>query len=123
MHILCKHAIEQVKRFGGIADKVEDFVEKSHQVGKKLDALVARMQSQCFRQQELVKIRRQWLSSDPAVSKNICHIHQSKKRKPRDLRYVNVKETKTKSLIKVKREKRQRVMQTLFDDLDQGIIS
>ena len=123
MHILCNHTIKQVKRFGGIADKVEDFVEKSHQVGNKLDALVARMQSQCFRQQELVKIRRQWLSSDPAVSKQICHIHQSKKRKPRDLRYVNVKETKTKSLIKVKREKRQRVMQTLFDDLDQGTIS
>ena len=34
MHILCNHTIKQVKRFGGIADKVEDFVEKSHQVGK-----------------------------------------------------------------------------------------
>ena len=123
MHILTYHTIEQVIRFGGIADKVEDFIEKSHQIGKRLDHLVARMNSQSFRQQELVKIRRQWLTTNPSVSKKICHIHQSKKRKPRDLRYVNVKETKTKSLIKVKREKRQRVMQTLFDDLHQGTIS
>ena len=60
--------------------RVEDFVEKSHQIGKRLDYLVARMKSQCFRQQELVKIRRQWLTSNPSVSKRIATIHRQKKR-------------------------------------------
>ena len=41
MHILLEHTVEQVIRFGGISDKVEDFVEKSHQIGKRLDYLVA----------------------------------------------------------------------------------
>ena len=50
MHILVHHTVDQIIWFDGIADKVEDFVEKSHQFGKKLDYLVARMNSQCFRQ-------------------------------------------------------------------------
>ena len=58
MHILTNHTIDQVIQFGGIVDKVEDFVEKFHQTGKRLDHLVAQMNSQCFRQKELVKIRR-----------------------------------------------------------------
>ena len=47
-HILFVHAVEQVRRFGGIADLVEDFIEKAHQTGKKLDHLVAQMCSQGF---------------------------------------------------------------------------
>lgn len=58
-HILIAHTIDQMVMYDGIADKVEDFVEKSHQVGKRLDHLVARMKTQSFEQQELVKIRRQ----------------------------------------------------------------
>ena len=33
-HIIFKHTVQQYELFGGIADKVEDFVEKAHQVGK-----------------------------------------------------------------------------------------
>ena len=66
-HILFDHTIEQVVKRKGIADLAEDFVEKSHQAGKRLDHLVSRMNSQCFCQQELVKIRRRWLKSDPQI--------------------------------------------------------
>ena len=71
IHILFDHAIFQVCFFKGIADLVEDFIKKSHQIGKKLDHLVAWMSSQSFFQQGLVKIRRKWLQSDPSVENQI----------------------------------------------------
>ena len=61
-------------------DMVEDFVEKAHQEGKKLDHLVARMCSQSFRQQELAKIRRKWLEKDPDVLVQIDKVQTSSKR-------------------------------------------
>ena len=51
--ILTTYTIKQIKRIGGIADKVKDFVVNPHQVSNKLDELVAHIKSQCFCQQEL----------------------------------------------------------------------
>ena len=31
------HTLQQIVDFDGIAEKVEDYVERAHQVGKKLD--------------------------------------------------------------------------------------
>ena len=106
------HTIVQIIRLGGIGDKVEDFVENPHQEGKKLDHLVARMRSQCFRQQELVKILRKWLSNDPTISSRIVTVNENKKRK-----FQKVPSLKSKKVIKVmvKAEKRQKVMDRLFD--------
>ena len=112
-HILITHTIEQVIRFGGISDKVEDFVEKAHQIGKKLDHLVARMNSRCFCQQELVKIRRQWLTNNPQVANQLHSIKQLRKRKIRHIPSLTKKEIKAK----VKSEKRQKVMETLFNKI------
>ena len=109
-HILVTHTVEQVIRFDGIADKVEDFVEKAHQIGKKLDHLVARMNSRCFRQQEMVKIRRQWLANDPLITKQLKTISQSRKRKLNNIPSLTKKEIKAK----VKLEKRRKIMKTLF---------
>ena len=81
LHILFDHTIEQVELFGGIADLVKDFVEKYHQIGKKLDYLVARMSVQSFRQQEMVKIRRQWLATNPLVHNQIYKVTESRKHK------------------------------------------
>ena len=64
-HILTRHTIEQVRQFGGIADLEEDFIEKSHQLGNKLDHYVATMSNKGYEQQELAKVRRQWLPNDP----------------------------------------------------------
>ena len=116
MHILLKHTVDQVEWFGGIADKVEDFVEKSHQFGNKLNYLVARMKSQCFRQQELVKIRRQWLTSNPSVSKRIATVHKSNKRKRLQLTESPSNLHSSKIIkAKVKTEKRLKVLKSLFD--------
>ena len=32
MHILTRHTLDQLIMFGGIVDKVEDFVEKAHHI-------------------------------------------------------------------------------------------
>ena len=105
-HILFNHTIDQVRRFGGIADMAEDFVEKSHQTGKRLDHLIARMSSQCFRQQELVKIRRQWLSNDPSVLKQMQCVAVSSKRAVRTTNSPKRKKGAIKKEAKIlKREK------------------
>ena len=112
VHILFIHAMVQVHHFGGIADLVEDFIEKSYQIGKKLDHLVARMSSQGFCKQELVKIRRQWLSNDPAVLQQLATVQQSRKRNSKHSPSIKI----TKSMIArdTKRVKRERVQLT-FD--------
>ena len=114
MHILTCHTVEQVRLYGGIADKVEDFLEKSHQIGKKLDHLVARMSHQSFRQQEMVKIRRQWLTSDPSVSNQLQSVHLRQKRQRSTSRKRKL--TKTETLKKVKMEKRKETMTKLSSD-------
>ena len=106
-HILFVHAVEQVRRFGGIADLVEDFIEKAHQTGKQLDHLVARMCSQGFRQQELVKIRRQWLQSDPLVFRQVSKIRETRRRKFKNI--PSGRNTKCNRIKKIKSEKRQQI--------------
>ena len=69
-YILLFRTLDQIDRFGGIADLVEDFIEKFHQT----DHLVVQMSSQCFRQQELCKIRRQCLSNNPFVQTQIATV-------------------------------------------------
>ena len=86
---------------------VEDFIERAHQIGKKLDHLVARMRSQGFQKQELAKIRRQWLSNDPEVLKQQSKVNNSRKRKIADSPFV--KTTKIVKAREVKRVKRERV--------------
>ena len=88
-----------------------DFVEKFHQVFKRLDYLVARMSAKSFRQQEMVKIRRQWLTSNPLVCNHIDSVNMQRKRNINDL--PNIQRTKKLSAIKqerkrVKREKTER---------------
>lgn len=54
-HAFFVHGIDQMERFDGIADKVEDFLEKAHQTGKKLNNLTVRM-PQKFEQKQRTQI-------------------------------------------------------------------
>ena len=83
-HILVNHTVAQVKWFRGIADLVEDFIERSHQTGKRLDHLTARMSSQCFRNQEMVKMHRRWMMSNPSVQNQIPTVKQESRRRNRN---------------------------------------
>ena len=106
LHILFDHTIEQVERYKGIADLVEDFIEKYHQVGKRLDYLVARMSAQSFRQQELVKIRRQWLATNPCVHNHISRVHHRLKRKNNTIHSL-ISSQEPKILGKLKQERKK----------------
>ena len=107
LHILFDHTIIQVDLYAGIADLVEDFVEKYHQVGKKLDYLVARMSAQSFRQQELVKIRRQWLATNPHVHHQINTVHNKLKRKIKQQQPNSQFDGRSKLLSEIKKERKK----------------
>ena len=79
-HVLFEHTVEQFENFGGIADKVEDFVEKAHQEGKRLEHLTSRMPKQCYRQMQLVQIQRMWIQNHPKIQERIKKVHTSCKR-------------------------------------------
>ena len=90
LHILLKHTIAQVHLFGGIADLVEDFVEKSHQLGKKLDHLTASMGNQGYQKKELSKIRRRWMMMNPLVQSNVSVVKNLPQRHRKTLSVSNV---------------------------------
>ena len=85
-HILFSHALAQYKCFGGVADKVEDFVEKSHQQGKRLQHLTARMHSKSYQQQQILEIGRTWISTAPAVQEQSNKVRTLSKRSFRTVR-------------------------------------
>ena len=118
LHILFDHTIEQVDLFKGIADLVEDFVEKYHQIGKKLDYLVARMSVQSFRQQEMVKIRRQWLATNPLVHNQIYKVTESQKRKNKTVILPCHQISKQLSKLKQERKKIKREVTELKSHFD-----
>ena len=105
-HILFDHTMDQVKSHNGIADLVEDYVEHAHQTGKQLNHLVAHISSPFFREKELVKIRRQWLTNDPLIQQQLQKVRETTKRRIEDSPTVLkcTKSSKKMDLKKVKRE-------------------
>ena len=80
-HLLFCETMRQLKQYNGIADKVEDFVEKVDQQGKKLENIVKRMPRQCYRQQHETIFKRRWLQTDPAVEAQRLKVEEQTKRK------------------------------------------
>ena len=80
-HILFVHAVPQFEALDGIADKVEDFVEKAHQEGKKLDHLTGRMNSNCYKQQQLLQLKTMWIGKNTIIEKAIVSVDNFSKRK------------------------------------------
>ena len=78
-HVMFTHAVEQFEMFGGIADKVEDFIEKAHQLGKKLEYLTSRLPTNCYRRKQLIHINRMWLQQNPEVQEQSKQVLTSSK--------------------------------------------
>ena len=74
-HVMFTHAVEQFEMFGGIADKVEDFIEKAHQLGKKLEYLTSCLPTNCYFCKQLIHINRMWLQQNPDVLKQSKKVH------------------------------------------------
>ena len=80
-HLLFEHGIEQfTSAVGGIADRVEDFIEKYHQKIKRLDHLTNCMPDQCFKTQQLVQIRRLYQENHPEIQRQIAIVNERSKR-------------------------------------------
>ena len=112
-HTLFDHTIDQVVDMKGIADLAEDFVEKAHQFGKKLDHLVARMKCQSFCNQEMVKIRRQWLANSPIIIKQRDYVKQNRKRRKPSLPLTTQTSTRYNKKRQIKIEKRDKIERKL----------
>ena len=80
-HVMFTHAVEQFEMFGGIADKVEDFIEKAHQLGKKLEYLTSRLPTNCYHRKQLIHINRMWLQQNPEVQEQTKQVRTLSKRK------------------------------------------
>ena len=108
-HILFVHTINHIKYRNGLADLCEDFVEKQHQIGKRLSCFVAGMNNHCFCHKEMTKIRRQWLKNDPSIQKQVLKVNASSKRKLSNS-LSSSKKTKSFKKKQSKRMKREAVM-------------
>ena len=108
-HVLFDHAIEQYSRVGGIADKAEDFVEKFHQTEKSLSHIVARMTKQCYKQKELIKIRRLFTMKNPFVKQQQEKVCQESKRK-----FKEERETAEEKNKRYRAEKRKEIHHAPF---------
>ncbi len=110
-HIIFDHAADQYEEFDGIADKVEDFVEKFHQKGIRLDNLTKRM-AKSFDIKQRVQLKRLWLTDHPKVKKRISDVREASTRNLKRLR-TNVNEIKKQ----VRVERRMKTELELIDDL------
>ena len=75
-------AIPQLRYFGDLACLSEDWVERFHQYGKKLNAQTARMGS--FQKQQDTQIKLRWAHSNPEVEMQIADVNKRAKRKFKD---------------------------------------
>ncbi len=94
------HAYEQHERLGGIGDKLEDFVEKGHQIGMRDKRRTWNMRN--WEQMQRSQIRHDRRRNRPEVCERICLVHHSKKRKLKRLEQGG--ETKSAPTKRVKEE-------------------
>jgi hypothetical protein len=111
-HILFEHAMPQVRRLDGIADLVEDFVEKAHQEGKGYEEMTKRM-SAGFQAQEEVQIKRQWAASDPEVQTTKEDVTKGARRKRKRASTISEAEAQRKQ----KRAAYQEFLMDAYDHL------
>ena len=114
-HIIFKHTVVQYEYFGGIADKAEDFVEKAHQIGKRLEYLTSRLPSGDYKRKQLIHFQRMWMQQDPDVEMQINNVRTSSKRKLRHpLRNSSRIKRECRSLLRTK-TKEEIVNQSHFE--------
>ena len=95
-HVLTKHAPAQFEEFQGIQDLVEDYIERGHQIGKKLDYLTARM-PQTFKTKQNYQIKQLHKNNLPPVLKKIQEVQDASKRNFKRDRKETKKEVSKKS--------------------------
>ena len=78
-HILFEHVVPLSRKFGGLGDKVEEFIEEMHQQQKRQTQLVSRM-SAGFEAQMRTTHRNLWMNNHPLVERELANVNTFKKR-------------------------------------------
>jgi hypothetical protein len=109
-HILFDHAMDQLNKEGGIADRVEDFIEKHHQTIKRLDHLTGTMPSRCFKQQQTAQLQRLHAKNHPRIENQVKKVTEESRRKFKGER-AETAEHRNK---RARNDKRQETMNSEF---------
>ena len=120
-HVMFLHTLEQVIDFDGIADKVEDYVEKAHQIGNKLNHFTSRLKTKLYSHKQDIQIRRMLLHQDNDVKEQIISVRSSVKRSFRNTHFRKDTAKKRRKLIRM--EERDKIKkERFFVAADQSII-
>jgi len=101
-HILEDHAVEQMRRLGGIGDYLEDFIELSHQSGKRGEWQTKGLTN--FEQRQSSQMQNERRRTEPAVEEHIAKVNQPKRKRQTA---AVARETEAK---RVKEERRNRAL-------------
>jgi hypothetical protein len=104
VHSLLSHALEQMKRLGGIGDTLEDDIEHMHQISARLEARVSRMKNK--EQQAFIHSKMESIQSHKEVTKKVEEVKMESKRNftKRNLEFCA--QTRTKKLKEERDERR-----------------
>jgi hypothetical protein len=79
-HLIFKHAADDQEKFDGLGDKIEDPIEKRHQVQMKIDHILSRMQGG-FCNKMKTQQKYEWRDNHPQVLKQIKRVKHASTRK------------------------------------------
>ena len=79
-HLIFKHAADDQEMFDGLGDKIEDPLEKRHQVQMKIDHILSRMQGG-FCSKMKTQQKYEWRDNNPRVLKQIERVQHASTRK------------------------------------------
>jgi hypothetical protein len=119
VHSLLTHALEQMKRFDGFGDTLEDDIEHMHQISASLEAQVGQMKNK--EQQALIHSKMEAVQSNEEVHQNVERIKVESKRNFKKRNFEICAETRAKKLKEERDERRAQaaisIQQTSYSKL------
>ena len=106
------HLIEQVRLYGGLADKADDEIERAHQIHGKLDKLTCNLKN--YERRNDNQQRAVYRRANPVVNKQLNWIGDQRKRNFKD---STNKRSRADLAREVKNEKRAKVLSTAGDSI------
>ena len=120
-HVMFVHTLNQVIEYDGIADKVEDYVEKAHQIGKKLDHFTSRWKTKDYSQKQTIQIKHMLLHQDNDVKQQISHVQLSLKRQFKNT-HIRIQTAKKKQKVIRMKQRDDIKKERFFVAADESII-
>ena len=97
-HLIFDHAADDQELFNGLGDKIEDPLEKRHQIQVKLNVILNKMKGGFVRQMQ-TQLKYEWRNNNPLVQTQIERVREltTRKRSHNDItigreRFLNVKQ-------------------------------